>query len=180
MYVNSENNPWLSWSPFTKKNKDLKPNGFATYCGMYHKRSGQGDLWYGVAEPGLFECLILFEGKLNIGDRDLGKVVQYFQNLAPKTPASAVLFSPELFWLIQSDKAIATKIQEVKWPSFTWSCIEVCMDEQDFDLPELFPNLFNHLMQIIEFIRSLTSKLLFLENIQWLTKIISSFYLYLW
>ena len=45
------------------------------------------------------------------------------------------------------------------------------MDEQDFDLPELIPNLLNHLLQIIEEIRSLTSELLFLENIQSLTQL---------
>ena len=115
VFVNSENNAWLSQSLFAKKNTNLKPDGFATHCAMYDDKSEGKGYRCGLAYPGLFDSLILFEAKLNIDHTALGKVIYYLQLLAPKIPASAVLFTPKLFWLIQSDKGAITKIQVVKW-----------------------------------------------------------------
>ncbi|RQM09283.1 hypothetical protein DD237_003546 [Peronospora effusa] len=115
--------PWLPQSPNLKKNKYLKPSGFATHRGMYHAKpepEGQvhrpGEFFrFGVAEEELFDCLILFESKLRISDAAFGQVVQYLQNLCPEDSAYAILFDRQSFWLIKSYKTVVCSVQKAKW-----------------------------------------------------------------
>ncbi|KAG4241771.1 hypothetical protein PC116_g10308, partial [Phytophthora cactorum] len=101
---------------------DLKPDGFATHRGMYRRRDAPHDqvqrpdgLRFGEAEKELFDCLILFESKISITKAGFGQVVRYLENLCPKTSGSAILFDRESFWLINSYKAVITKIEKAKW-----------------------------------------------------------------
>ncbi|KAG2759235.1 hypothetical protein Pcac1_g28712 [Phytophthora cactorum] len=122
VFVNSERYQWLSQSPLVTKDTDLKPDGFATHRGMYRRRDaphGQvqrpDGLRFGEAEKELFDCLILFESKISITKAGFGQVVRYLENLCPKTSGSAILFDRESFWLINSYKAVITKIEKAKW-----------------------------------------------------------------
>jgi hypothetical protein len=70
---------------------------------------------FGVAVEELFDCLILFESKLDITIAAFGQVVRYLQNLCPKASASAILFDRRSFWLISSYKAVIEKVQKAMW-----------------------------------------------------------------
>ncbi|KUF89292.1 hypothetical protein AM588_10008262 [Phytophthora nicotianae] len=122
VFVNSERYEWLSQSAVVIKNKDLKPDGFATHRGMFRGKPVPNDgvprpsgFRFGVAEEELFDCLILFESKLTITEAAFGQVARYLQNLLPEAPASAILFDRRSFWLIKSHKSVVVKVQIAKW-----------------------------------------------------------------
>ncbi|KAG7375442.1 hypothetical protein PHYPSEUDO_001192 [Phytophthora pseudosyringae] len=122
VFVNSERYHWLAQSTLVPKNTDLKPDGFATHPGMYRDKPAPNDrvkrpdgFRFGVAEEELFDCLILFESKLNITARAFGQVVRYLQNLCPKSSASAILFDRRSFWLIKSHKSVVVKVEKARW-----------------------------------------------------------------
>jgi tRNA A-37 threonylcarbamoyl transferase component Bud32 len=119
VFINSERNGWLSQSKVLSGSTDLKPDGFATHRGMYYKRREPKDgvtrptgLRYGVPVQALLDCIVLFESKLIIDDVALGQVVRYLRHVKS---ASAILFSPHSFWLIQSHKGFVMKVTMVKW-----------------------------------------------------------------
>jgi tRNA A-37 threonylcarbamoyl transferase component Bud32 len=98
---------------------DLKPDGFATHCGMFRakpvsNRHEDGFL-YGVAEKDLFDCLILFESKMNITDEAFGQVKQYLQHLQPEKTSVAILFDLKSFWLIKNHGSNVVKVDISKW-----------------------------------------------------------------
>ncbi|KAJ8546684.1 hypothetical protein ON010_g11549 [Phytophthora cinnamomi] len=122
VFVNSERYQWLSQSPLIAKTTDLKPVGFATHRGMFRAKPVPNDrlprpsgFRFGVAEEELYDCLILFESKITIGDSAFGQVVRYLQNICPKASASAILFDARSFWLIKSHQSVVVKVQVAKW-----------------------------------------------------------------
>ncbi|KAF0691399.1 hypothetical protein As57867_017295, partial [Aphanomyces stellatus] len=124
VFINSERYQWLSQSTIVSKTTDLKPNGFATHPGMFRVKPEPNDgvdrpsdytFRFGVAVEDLFDCLILFESKLDITNAAFGQVVRYLQNLCPEASASAILFDRRSFWLISSYKTVIEKVQKVMW-----------------------------------------------------------------
>ncbi|KAF0710941.1 Aste57867_5438 [Aphanomyces stellatus] len=124
VFINSERYQWLSQSTIVSKTIDLKPDGFATHPGMFRVKPEPNDgvdrpsdytFRFGVAVEDLFDCLILFESKLDITNAAFGQVVRYLQNLCPEASASAILFDRRSFWLISSYKTVIEKVQKVMW-----------------------------------------------------------------
>jgi Sec-independent protein translocase protein TatA len=108
VFVNSENYKWLPQSSDLPSSTDLKPDGFATHCGMFRAKPisnshlHQDGFLYGVAEKDLFDCLILFKTKTIITHEAFGQVKHYLQNLQPEETSAAILFDLESFWLISN------------------------------------------------------------------------------
>jgi tRNA A-37 threonylcarbamoyl transferase component Bud32 len=122
VFVNSDRYQWLSQSPFASKSTDLKPDGFATHCGMFRDKQEPNDkvdrpngFRFGVPEQELLDCLVLFEIKLTITDAAFGQVVWYLQNLSDKTTACAILLDRCSFWLIKSHKGVVVKVVKSMW-----------------------------------------------------------------
>jgi hypothetical protein len=79
VFVNSERHGWLSQSSYLASNTNLKPDGFATHRAMFRAKPVPKDqilrshgFLYGVSEKDLFDCLILFECKINITNEAFG------------------------------------------------------------------------------------------------------------
>ena len=90
VFVNSERYAWLPQSIYLPDNKYyLKPDGFATHRGMYIKKNKEATQRSGVPETKLFDCIILFESKLNITGADsFGQVVRYLSRIGDGTSIS--------------------------------------------------------------------------------------------
>lgn len=114
--------PWLAQYVVPKSTGILKPHAFATHIGMYRAKSVSNDdiqrgkgVRYGVAEEGLYDCVILFERNLTITDEGFGRVVQYLENLNPIAFAYGILFDRRCFWLIKSYKSVVVKVKKSTW-----------------------------------------------------------------
>jgi tRNA A-37 threonylcarbamoyl transferase component Bud32 len=119
VFVNSENHKWLPQSSDLHNCTYLKPDGFATHRGMFRAKSvvnrHEDEFLYGIAEKDLFDCLIIFESKMNITDKAFGQVKHYLELLQPENTSAAILFDLTSFWLIKNHKSSVVRIDISKW-----------------------------------------------------------------